>query len=78
RPDEAVPDSALPIGRPISNTRLYVLDAHDQPVPQGVIGQLHIGGAGVTRGYLNLPKTDAERFIDSPFVAGDRLYRSGD
>ncbi|EGH49598.1 amino acid adenylation, partial [Pseudomonas syringae pv. pisi str. 1704B] len=40
--------------------------------------QLHIGGAGVTRGYLNLPKTDAERFIDSPFVAGDRLYRSGD
>ncbi|WP_226488293.1 non-ribosomal peptide synthetase [Pseudomonas sp. B20] len=76
--DEAVPDTALPIGRPISNTRLYVLDAHDQPVPQGVIGQLHIGGAGVTRGYLNLPKTDAERFIDSPFVAGDRLYRSGD
>jgi arthrofactin-type cyclic lipopeptide synthetase B len=78
RPNEAVPDSALPIGRPISNTRLYVLDAHDQPVPQGVIGQLHIGGAGVTRGYLNLPKTDAERFIDSPFVTGDRLYRSGD
>ncbi|WP_437436671.1 hypothetical protein [Pseudomonas congelans] len=47
-----------------------MLDTHDQPVPQGVIGQLHIGGAGVTRGYLNLPKTDAERFIDSPFVAG--------
>ncbi|MCA5966415.1 non-ribosomal peptide synthetase [Pseudomonas sp. P129] len=78
QPDQAVPDTALPIGRPISNTRLYVLDAYDQPVPQGVIGQLHIGGAGVTRGYLNLPKTDAERFIDSPFVAGDRLYRSGD
>ncbi|KOG02517.1 Amino acid adenylation [Pseudomonas syringae pv. aceris] len=78
QPDQAVPDIALPIGRPISNTRLYVLDAYDQPVPQGVIGQLHIGGAGVTRGYLNLPKTDAERFIDSPFVAGDRLYRSGD
>ncbi|WP_404944340.1 amino acid adenylation domain-containing protein [Pseudomonas syringae] len=78
QPDQAVPDTALPIGRPISNTRLYVLDAYDQPVPQGVIGQLHIGGAGVTRGYLNLPKTDAERFIDSPFVTGDRLYRSGD
>ncbi|KPY86808.1 non-ribosomal peptide synthetase [Pseudomonas syringae pv. tagetis] len=77
-PDEAVPERTLPIGRPISNTRLYVLDAYDQPVPQGVIGQLHIGGAGVTRGYLNLPHADAERFIDSPFVAGDRLYRSGD
>ncbi|KPB97803.1 Syringafactin synthetase SyfA [Pseudomonas amygdali pv. lachrymans] len=77
-PDQAVPESALPIGCPISNTRLYVLDAYDQPVPLGVIGQLHIGGVGVTRGYLNLPQADAERFIDSPFVAGDRLYRSGD
>ncbi|OBS32126.1 hypothetical protein A9K81_25355, partial [Pseudomonas syringae pv. syringae] len=73
-----VPAATLPIGRPISNTRLYVLDAHDQPVPRGVIGQLHIGGAGVTRGYLNLPQQHAERFIDSPFVDGDRLYRSGD
>ncbi|MBX8615752.1 amino acid adenylation domain-containing protein [Pseudomonas cichorii] len=77
-PQDSVPDSALPIGRPISNTRLYVLDAYDQPVPQGVVGQLHIGGAGVARGYLNLPHMQAERFIDSPFVAGDRLYRSGD
>ncbi|MDU8497927.1 amino acid adenylation domain-containing protein [Pseudomonas syringae] len=77
-PDQAVPENALPIGRPVSNTRLYVLDAYDQPVPLGVIGQLHIGGAGVTRGYLNLPQADAERFIDNPFVAGDRLYRSGD
>ncbi|WP_332874480.1 condensation domain-containing protein, partial [Pseudomonas syringae] len=73
-----MPEATLPIGRPISNTRLYVLDTHDQPVPQGVIGQLHIGGAGVTRGYLNLPQQQAERFIDSPFVDGDRLYRSGD
>ncbi|WP_122303062.1 non-ribosomal peptide synthetase [Pseudomonas syringae group genomosp. 3] len=77
-PHQPVPGSVLPIGRPISNTRLYVLDAQDQPVPQGVSGQLHIGGAGVTRGYLNLPQADAERFIDSPFVSGDRLYRSGD
>ncbi|MBX8589129.1 amino acid adenylation domain-containing protein [Pseudomonas cichorii] len=77
-PHQAVPGSALPIGRPISNTRMYVLDEYDQLVPQGVIGQLHIGGSGVTRGYLNLPQFQAERFIDSPFVAGDRLYRTGD
>ncbi|WP_122853358.1 non-ribosomal peptide synthetase, partial [Pseudomonas viridiflava] len=77
-PHDPVPESALPIGRAISNTRLYVLDDYDQPVPQGVVGQLHIGGYGVTRGYLNLPDMQAERFIDSPFVPGDRLYRSGD
>ncbi|MFJ4143006.1 amino acid adenylation domain-containing protein [Pseudomonas sp. NPDC089734] len=77
-PEAPVPQTVLPIGRPICNTRLYVLDEHDQPVPLGVIGQLHIGGAGVTRGYRNLPEAQAERFIDSPFVAGDRLYRSGD
>ncbi|ORC58268.1 non-ribosomal peptide synthetase, partial [Pseudomonas floridensis] len=77
-PGEPVPESALPIGRAISNTRLYVLDEYDQPVPHGVVGQLNIGGVGVTRGYLNLPQMQAERFIDSPFVSGDRLYRSGD
>ncbi|WP_252092550.1 AMP-binding protein, partial [Pseudomonas sp. MWU13-3659] len=77
-PQDPLPHGALPIGRPIDNTRLYVLDAHDQPVPFGVAGQLHIGGAGVTRGYLGLAEQQAERFIASPFVAGDRLYRSGD
>ncbi|GLX14823.1 non-ribosomal peptide synthetase [Pseudomonas straminea] len=77
-PDQPVPERFLPIGGPVANTHLYVLDAHDQPVPQGVVGQLHIGGAGVTRGYRNLPEAQAERFIASPFVAGERLYRSGD
>jgi amino acid adenylation domain-containing protein len=77
-PGAPVPEVQLPIGRPIANTRLYVLDAEGEPVPVGASGHLHIGGAGVARGYLGLPKLMAESFIDSPFVAGDRLYRSGD
>jgi arthrofactin-type cyclic lipopeptide synthetase C len=77
-PHMPVPSTELPIGKAICNTRLYVLDAHDQAVPLGVIGQLHIGGIGVARGYMRLPQMQAERFIDSPFVPGDRLYRTGD
>ncbi|MBI6946015.1 non-ribosomal peptide synthase/polyketide synthase [Pseudomonas koreensis] len=77
-PDMPVPDNVVPIGTALSNTRLYVLDAYGQPVPQGVSGELHIGGVGVARGYHRLPEMQAERFIDSPFVPGDRLYRTGD
>ena len=77
-PGAPVPALQLPIGRAINNTRLYVLDEHDAPVPMGVSGQLHIGGVGVARGYLGLQQMTAERFIDSPFVDGDRLYRTGD
>nr|QDF82259.1 non-ribosomal peptide synthetase [Pseudomonas sp.] len=77
-PDMPVPENVVPIGTALSNTRLYVLDAYGQPVPQGVSGELHIGGVGVARGYHGLPEMQAERFIDSPFVAGDRLYRTGD
>ncbi|MFJ2709596.1 amino acid adenylation domain-containing protein [Pseudomonas sp. NPDC087346] len=77
-PHMPVPQSVIPIGKALCNTRLYVLDKHDQPVPLGVSGQLHIGGVGVARGYHGLPEMQAERFIDSPFVAGDRLYRTGD
>ncbi|KAF9342782.1 hypothetical protein BGX26_006861, partial [Mortierella sp. AD094] len=70
----------LPIGRPISNTRVYVLDKYLNPVPIGIVGELYIGGAGVTNGYLNRPDLTAERFLQDPFfkVPGARMYKSGD
>jgi amino acid adenylation domain-containing protein len=71
---------SLPIGRPIANTRAYILDKHGEPAAVGVAGEVFIGGDGVTRGYLNRPELSAERFVPDAFggVDGARLYRTGD
>ncbi|CAM3390103.1 Peptide synthetase XpsB [Xenorhabdus nematophila ATCC 19061] len=70
----------IPIGYPLPNARIYILDTHGQPVPVGVSGEIHIGGTGVARGYLNRPDLTAEKFVSDPFSeqSDARMYKTGD
>jgi amino acid adenylation domain-containing protein len=76
------PESAIaaniPIGRPLAGESAYILDAYGQPVPVGVPGELHIGGAGLAIGYLNQPELTRQKFIDNPVNPGSKLYKTGD
>ncbi len=79
--DTVVADSGcIPIGRPISNTQVYILDRNRRPVPLGAVGEIYIGGAGLANGYLNRPELTAERFVAAPIGGeeGARLYNTGD
>jgi amino acid adenylation domain-containing protein/thioester reductase-like protein len=78
---DCLPDIALksvPIGKPIDNTRLYILDSHLNLLPIGIPGELHIGGVGLSRGYMNRPDLTAEKFVPDPFVPGEKIYKTGD
>ncbi len=73
-------NKAPPVGRPLPNVQIYILNPHMQPVPIGCPGEIHIGGVGVTRGYLHQPQLTTEKFVPNPFDAGEfpRLYKTGD
>ncbi len=71
-------DDAVSLGRPISNTQVYVLDANREPVPVGVPGELYIGGAGLARGYRGLSQLSTEKFSANPFIPQERVYKTGD
>ncbi len=77
-PESAVQSAYVPIGKALGNNRLYILDKKGRLQPEGVAGELYIAGDGVGRGYLHLPELTAVKFLQDPFVPGDRMYRTGD
>lgn len=77
-PEQLADRISVPIGKPINNNKVYVLDSEFQVVPAGVPGELFISGAGLARGYLHRPELTEERFLTNPFVEGERIYRTGD
>ncbi|UUZ81867.1 amino acid adenylation domain-containing protein [Paenibacillus sp. P26] len=76
--DRSPATGGVPIGKAWLNAQFYIVDSHMNPVPVGVLGELCIGGASVARGYWNRPELTEEKFVPSPFAAGERLYRTGD
>ena len=70
--------NCVPIGRPIDNTRLYILDPHLNLLPIGIPGELYIGGVGLSRGYIGQPELTKERFLPDPYMPGERIYKTGD
>jgi len=76
--DSERPSDTVPLGRPLANMQAYILDQQLRPAPIGVTGELHLGGAGVARGYINRADATAAKFIPSPFNSGQRLYQTGD
>ena len=75
---QKIESQLIPIGMPISNTRIYIIDEYEKLLPIGVTGEICIAGAGLARGYLNKPELTAEKFVSNPFKDGEKMYKTGD